>query len=76
MANRWDGFMLGTSEITVSIPIYNEVSVLSLTGDSYPILFSVGGMLLYNKYIYIHCLWMTTLYHTYLVIRMLWCLLA
>ena len=49
MANRWDGFMLGRSEIMVSVPIYNETSVLSLTGDSFPVLFSVGGMLLYMQ---------------------------
>ena len=47
LANRWDGFMLGITEITVSVPIYNEMSVLSLTGESFPILFSVGGILLY-----------------------------
>ena len=38
--------MLGVTEIKVSVPIYNETSVLSLTGDSNPVLLSVGGMLL------------------------------
>ena len=38
--------MLGTTEITISLPIYNEMSTLSLTGDSIPVPFSVGGMLL------------------------------
>ena len=46
LENRWDGFMLGVTEIKVSVPIYNEMSVLSLTGDSNPVLLSVGGMLL------------------------------
>ena len=38
--------MLGVTEMKVSVPIYNEMSVLSLTGDSNPVLLSVGGMLL------------------------------
>ena len=46
LENRWDGFMLGVTEIKVSVPIYNETSVLSLTGDSNPVLLSVGGTLL------------------------------
>ena len=46
LENCWDGFMLGMTEIIVSIPIYNQVSLLSLTGDSIPVIFSVGGMLL------------------------------
>ena len=53
MANRWDGFMLGITEITVSVPIYNEMSVLSLTGESFPVLFSVGGMLRMYIFIYV-----------------------
>ena len=35
--------MLGPAEITVSVPIYNQVSSLLLTGDSTPVIFSVGG---------------------------------
>jgi len=46
LENRWDGFMLGMTEIRVSVPIYNQESLLSLTGDSIPVIFSVGGMLL------------------------------
>ena len=44
LTNRWDGFMLGITEITVSVPIYNEESSLSLTGETTPVLLSVGGM--------------------------------
>ena len=36
--------MLGTTEIRLSVPIYNEVSSLPLIGDSVPVLLSVGGM--------------------------------
>ena len=43
LTNRWYGFMLGITEVTISVPIYNEVSSLSLTGDSIPVLLSVGG---------------------------------
>ena len=44
LTNRWDGFMLGINEVIISVPIYNEVSSLSLTGDFIPVLLSVGGM--------------------------------
>ena len=44
LTNRWDGFMLGITEIIVSVPIHDEVSSLSLTGDSTPVLISIGGM--------------------------------
>ena len=44
LANRWDGFMLGMTEITVSIPLYNQASTLLLTGESTPVIFSIGGM--------------------------------
>ena len=37
--------MKGITKVIVSIPIYNEISDLSLTGESFPVLFSVGGML-------------------------------
>lgn len=47
LTKRLDGFMQGTTEILVSVPIYNEISVLSLTGESFPVVFSVGGMLLF-----------------------------
>ena len=50
LTNHWDGFMLGITEIIVSVPIYNEVSSLSLTGDSIPVLLSVGG-----TYVHIIC---------------------
>ena len=50
LINRWDGFMLGPAEITVSVPIYNQVSSLLLTGDSTPVIFSVGG-----KYVHKLC---------------------
>ena len=43
LTNHWDGFMLGESEVIISVPIYNEVSSLSLTGGSTPVLLSVGG---------------------------------
>ena len=44
LTSRWDGFMLGLTEIVVSIPLYNELSSLVLTGDSTPVLLSVGGV--------------------------------
>ena len=37
--------MKGMTKVIISIPIYNETSDLSLTGESFPVLFSVGGML-------------------------------
>ena len=43
LTSRWDGFMLGLTEIIVSVPIYNQASSLLLTGDSAPVLLSVGG---------------------------------
>ena len=42
--------MLGTTEIRLSVPIYNKVSLLSLIGDSVPVLLSVGGTYVYKSY--------------------------
>ena len=54
LTNRWDGFMLGLTEITVLVPLYNQLSSLVLTGDSIPVLLSVGGM----YYILNYCLYL------------------
>ena len=43
LTDHWDGFMLGVAKVSLSVPIYNEGSSLFLTGDSIPILLSVGG---------------------------------
>ena len=44
LTNSWNGFMLGITEITIAVPIYNEMSSLFLTGDLIPVLLTVGGM--------------------------------
>ena len=51
LANRWDGFMVGITEIQVLVPIYSEISVLLLTNGSTPdpVLLSIGGMILYSS---------------------------
>ena len=43
LSNRWDGFMLGIIELSISVPLYNQASTLLLTGESTPVIFSVGG---------------------------------
>jgi len=70
LENCWDGFMLGMTEIIVSIPIYNQVSLLSLTGDSIPVIFSVGGMLLslnvkYVILLHMYVAYICTYVHSY-----------
>ena len=52
LTNRWEGFMSGTTEIRLSVPIYNEVSSLPLIGDSDPVLLSVGGMYVCTYVVY------------------------
>ena len=52
LMNHWNGFMLGITEISISVPIYNEMSSLSLTGNSIPVLLSIGGI--YILVVYYH----------------------
>ena len=47
--------MLGLTKIAVSIPLYKQLSLLVLTGDSTPVLLSVGGA----YYILSYCLYVT-----------------
>ena len=46
LKNRWDGFMVGRTEIQVLVPIYSEMSLLLLANGTIPdpVLLSVGGM--------------------------------